>query len=307
MPKKGNEVTSDVTQWHRRFVASVRWRLTPAGLEVEGSGVERTPGEPKTVTRVWETFGQAINAAAQRHQVPAALIVATICTESGGRTDAVRQEPGWTSDQTTPHRVSVGLMQTLISTARAAAKDPGLDRRRLLDPATSINAGTAFIAQQRPATLLDPPVVAAAYNAGGVYEQHGAGNRWKMRQYPIGSGKHCDRFVRWFNDAVFVLDNHPLRPAVLQALNGPSQQQTPPPWSHTVSPHAGVIQERHRDCEAVRRWQQRMVERGWSLKVDGDFGPKSRDALLQLQRQAFPASTDHDGRLGPRSWQKSFS
>jgi hypothetical protein len=30
-----------------------------------------------------------------------------------------------------------------------------------------------------------------------------------MRQYPIGTSKHCDRFVKWFNDAVFVLERHP--------------------------------------------------------------------------------------------------
>jgi hypothetical protein len=26
------------------------------------------------------------------------------------------------------------------------------------------------------------------------------GNRWRMRQYPIGTPHHADRYVQWFND-----------------------------------------------------------------------------------------------------------
>jgi hypothetical protein len=26
-----------------------------------------------------------------------------------------------------------------------------------------------------------------------------------MRQFPIGTSAHCDRFIKFFNDAVFVL------------------------------------------------------------------------------------------------------
>ncbi len=64
----------------------------------------------------------------------------------------------------------------------------------------SIRAGTAYIAQQRGKTLFDPPKMACAYNAGSIIRNTGAENRWKMRQYPIGTSEHADRFVRWFND-----------------------------------------------------------------------------------------------------------
>jgi hypothetical protein len=36
----------------------------------------------------------------------------------------------------------------------------------------------------------------------------------QMRQYPIGTAEHCDRFVKWFNDAVTVLGDHSKRPSV---------------------------------------------------------------------------------------------
>jgi hypothetical protein len=132
--------------------------------------------------------------------VPAELIVATICTESGGKPTDERQEPGFSSYQQTPDRVSIGLMQTLISTARDTLGMPEIDHTWLLQADNSIRAGTAYIAQQAPRTQFDPPLVACAYNAGGIYEQDGAENRWRMRQYPIGTSHHADRFVQWFND-----------------------------------------------------------------------------------------------------------
>lgn len=105
-------------------------------------------------------------------------------------------------------------MQTLISTARSTLKDKSIDRNWLLVPDNSIKAGTCYIAEQTGKTGLDPPKVACAYNAGSIIRNTGPENRWKMKQYPIGSGEHCDRFVKWFNDAVAVLADHPNRPTI---------------------------------------------------------------------------------------------
>lgn len=203
----------NLTDFHG-YQNSVRWRLTPQGIEIQGTGIERTPGAPDTVTSIWERFSGPINAASERYGVPCVLIVATAATETGGVPWKVREEPGYKSDVSTPNKVSPGLMQTLISTARDAMNDPSIDRAWLLNPANSIMAGTAYIAQQKPKTEFDPPKAAAAYNAGGIYRQESKANRWKMRQFPIGTGEHCDRFVRWFNDAVAVLGSHPVRPTV---------------------------------------------------------------------------------------------
>lgn len=201
-----------LTDFHT-FEDSVRWRLTADGVEVDGSGVERTKGSPATVARVWETYADAINRTARARRVPCELIVATICTESGGKASAVRLEPGYKSDEATPGKVSPGLMQTLISTA-SEAMGRKVDRAWLLEPANSIEAGAVYIARQSKKTGFDPPLVAAAYNAGSLKYQDGRNNRWKLRQYPIGTSKHCDRFVQFFNDAVYVLSRHSTRPAL---------------------------------------------------------------------------------------------
>ena len=191
----------------------VTWQLSRDGLIVGGM-LDRTAGKLVTVPRVWRDFGDSICAYAKQYNVPVELIVATICAESGGNPVAFRNEPKWIDDDTTPEQVSVGLMQTLISTARETLRDPRIDRAALRDPDLSIRAGTAYIDRQRGATRLDPPLVACAYNAGSLKPNDGAANRWKLKQYPIGSGEHADRFVKWFNDCTaFMLEQPKAVPA----------------------------------------------------------------------------------------------
>ncbi|MCC6278462.1 MAG: transglycosylase SLT domain-containing protein [Oligoflexia bacterium] len=210
------------------FNNGTRWRLTRDGIEVEGSGVERTRGAPRTVGRVWDSYCEIINDIASQYRVPCELIIATICTESSGNPRAVREEPGFRSDSATPSRISAGLMQTLISTASDTLRQ-SVSREWLFEPRNSIKAGTAYIAFQSRVTEFDPPRVAAAYNAGGVKRNNGARNRWKMKQYPIGTGEHCDRFIKFFNDAVYVLKHHSVAPSVtiMDLLNAPIESSGP--------------------------------------------------------------------------------
>lgn len=199
---------------NHNFNGGVRWRLASDGIRIAGAAPETTRGEPQTVERVWRDFGRSIKAWAGRFDVPVELIVATICTETRGDSGVVREEPGFVSDEQTPHKVSPGLMQTLISTARESLGDDTVDREWLLDADNSIRAGTGYIARQRRKTKLDPPKVACAYNAGSVIANNGAGNRWKMRQFPIGTGKHADRFVEWFNDCFRLFGQRDIAPPV---------------------------------------------------------------------------------------------
>src|SRR5437879_6362056 len=135
-----------LTQFHG-YQDSVRWRMTALGIEIDGSGIERTKGAPITATRVWDAYAESINAMARAYRLPAALLVATICTESSGDPDAVRVEPGYASDDATPVKVSVGLMQTLVATARAVMR-MRVDRTWLRTPSNSIEAGTRYIFQE---------------------------------------------------------------------------------------------------------------------------------------------------------------
>jgi len=81
-------------------------------------------------------------------------------------------------------------------------KDPNLRLDDLLLPEVSIRAGAGYMWRQGRQTKFDVPLVAAAYNAGGVYYNGSPNNRWRVRQYPLNTSHHVDRFVRFFNAAL---------------------------------------------------------------------------------------------------------
>jgi hypothetical protein len=199
----------ELGQPHRIFPASVSWALTRDGISIDGAPPAGSGGQPVTATHVWQSYGASITRWCAELGVPVELVIALICTESSGKSDAVREEPGYVSDAETPARISAGLTQTLISTARMAMGMPSIDRAWLLDPDNAIRAGVTYVASQRGVTKFDPPVVGCAYNAGSVKLNDGAGNRWKMRQFPLGTGHYADRFVGFFNDCFTVLADAP--------------------------------------------------------------------------------------------------
>jgi len=207
--------TLDELKQLHRFKDSVAWQLAPEGLVIDQKRPPETSGnEPKTARKVWGSFRAPIEDWSEKLGVPVELIVATICTESGGDPAALREEPGYVSDDLTPGKISPGLMQTLISTARKTLRDDTIDRAWLLKPENSIRAGTAYIASQWTSTHFDPPKVACAYNAGEIYYNNSQENRWRMRQYPINSSAHADRYIKWFNDCFRVFEQDKISPKV---------------------------------------------------------------------------------------------
>jgi soluble lytic murein transglycosylase-like protein len=183
-------VTPAAQGFRKAFPGGVGWRTTPEGVIVEGETEPvGTIGAPNTVRRIWNDFGPIILKCAVDIGVPAELIVATIATESRGNKDATRTEPDG--------RQSVGLMQTLLGTASEVMERP-VTADELRDPETSITAGAKYIRKQRARTEFEPPLVAAAYNAGSLRETDK--NRWKL----VSTDEHVDRFCKFYNDAVRV-------------------------------------------------------------------------------------------------------
>jgi hypothetical protein len=193
----------------RRWNGGRVWRLTPDGVELQEApgAVMRSPGEPLSMRLYLALWGEEIRAAAAAENVPVALLLMTIATENGGahvdgqklRVLPARKEPGYRSDAKTPQRISVGPCHLLISTARAAMADPSIDRAWLEVPGNNIRAAARYIAQQRALTQLDPILVAAAYNAGGLYTS--TKNPWRLRS----TLNHLERAGRWYGDACAAL------------------------------------------------------------------------------------------------------
>lgn len=193
-------------QWRQQW-GGQRWRLTPLGIEVEHKGFLRTAGHPKTVIQIWDDYGELILHASYQTGAPVDMIVAMIPIEarrlSNGSFDprSDRKEPGYTSDEVTPHRRSPGLMQTLITTARRMAVDfsffpaEEVDTEMLFDPYYSLLLGAAYIKHQIDRYGEDPVLICGAYNAGSVKKSDE--NTWHIRTH---GPTRMDRYVAWFND-----------------------------------------------------------------------------------------------------------
>lgn len=110
-----------------------------------------------------DRWTDAIKSAAERYAVPYPLVQAIIAVESQFRPDAYRNEPQINDG-------SVGLMQILLRTAQAVGyhgeRGTGGQQTGLFSPATNIEYGTAYLAQQYHLAKEDAAAAASAYNGG---------------------------------------------------------------------------------------------------------------------------------------------
>jgi soluble lytic murein transglycosylase-like protein len=142
------EINDRIEEIRRRFVDSA----SKPTAEVESSARRIGFGEALQKAQTVRTvpcpsdLDAIISRSAERHGVPAAVIKAVVCTESGFRNDAVS-------------RVGAqGLMQLMPGTARALGVDP-------TDPEQNIDGGTKYLKRLIDKFgSLEPAL--AAYNAG---------------------------------------------------------------------------------------------------------------------------------------------
>ena len=201
---------------------------------VREPGIEyRTKGDPSTAWAALQDYGSAMREASRRFNVPVPVIFGMMAIEakrqgadrSHFNPRSLRLEPGYVSDEKTPNKVSPGLMQTLISTAREANAKSGLywdcgrsgierlTREDLFVPERSIMVGTAYMRMQidrkEPDEFGfdddDPVLLCSAYNAGSVRET--SSNPWHLMTY---GADRMDKFIAYHNDMVAVLAGVPV-------------------------------------------------------------------------------------------------
>jgi soluble lytic murein transglycosylase-like protein len=188
-----------------RHGESVSWRLGPAGVEIRDGGIAYDRHVAYRLARIapiWEKYGSAIEASAWKHNVPAELILAVIVEESSGDPLALRHYPGYRSDQMTPQRISIGLGQMLLSTARSITR-AAITRTWLIVPENAIELIALYLSDQYPITGFDPPLAAAAYNAGSFLVMNEPGNRWRLHNAP-----YIESFIAVSNAAQRHLEVH---------------------------------------------------------------------------------------------------
>lgn len=196
-------------------------------LEIDDDGAIRTRGEPRTMTLLLEEYGSAIVAASMMCHIPTAWIAGMIAIEADRVPGTLSFDPISIRDEdhaagdvdrelhdyrARPHRVSAGLMQTLLSTARSMNDQHGwfgddgplgasygpagsLDLADLCVPERSILLGTAYMRHQVDRYDADPILIVGAYNAGGLYET--SRNPWRIRTYGVD---RIPKFVAYHND-----------------------------------------------------------------------------------------------------------
>jgi len=176
----------------------------------------RTPGRPATVQRIYEEYGTMMKFILPMIRAKCSdldvtdnefirLVVMTIATETRGKggLESIRHEPGYKNDIESPHRVSAGLMQTLLSSAQKDLENDKLTVDHLLNPFVSIMAGMMYIANRIDLHQFDPVLLLATYNAGRpIYSYK---NPWHLRCYwHEGSAKcHIDWGLSRYNDFVY--------------------------------------------------------------------------------------------------------
>lgn len=91
----------------------------------------------------------------------------------------------------------------------------------------------------------------------------------------------------------------------------PAGSAPPFPWGHLdyigaprPDPHCHSGHYGPPDSDHVRTWQQRMLERGWRIVVDGDYGPASERACRAFQGEK---GLGVDGLVGPATWAAAWT
>jgi peptidoglycan hydrolase-like protein with peptidoglycan-binding domain len=79
-----------------------------------------------------------------------------------------------------------------------------------------------------------------------------------------------------------------------------------PPSGGTAPPlHVDYFGQSHNStCPDVQVWQAQMSGRGWTISVDGDFGPQSDNVCRQFQSEK---GLSVDGMVGPDTWGATWS
>ena len=263
----------DSADFHSRF-GGQEWRYTDRGIFLRSAPDTplRTHGEPDTCNAILSIYGQDIFNASMTHGVPPELIVMTIATESaadrpvnftGPRT--FRWEPGVQVTDVSPQTMgdySAGPMQTLATTARdiirrlhlphdpfgsapyfATQPVPAPASNPLYGGALNIDLGAAEIKSRLGLTGLDPILVAAAYNSGGLRETDA--NVWRLRT----QGDHLDRASKWFGDACFILAALRRGAPASAAAAGSQQANQGAATSHTFDITGLTIDEAEEESE----------------------------------------------------------
>jgi peptidoglycan hydrolase-like protein with peptidoglycan-binding domain len=74
--------------------------------------------------------------------------------------------------------------------------------------------------------------------------------------------------------------------------------------THPPFPGRLITQPPPMKGEDVKTWQNRMHQRGWKIKVDSIYGPKSENVCRAFQAEK---KLKVDGIVGPKTWDAAWT
>lgn len=121
----------------------------------------------------------------------------------------------------------------------------------------------------------------------------------------VWEGNHHDQFEMVHRDWTYVLgfghepydDVAPTVPSIPSAPEAPHVPAFPGRFLQLTSPWM--------TGEDIRVWQEQMHTRGWTIDVDGEYGPQSRGVCVRFEKNKD--LTVDSGIVGPQVWTCAFT
>lgn len=151
--------------------------------------------------------------------------------------------------------------------------------------------------------IRDPRVTYVIFNRK-IYNRARAAEGWRPYRGDNPHTQHCHISIR-------VQSRSDARAWAWASLTGgapaPDAPPEPAPSGGSRAGNGtgwpGVVLRQGSRGELVRRVQQQLRARGWTIDVDGDFGPATRRTVRQFQARH---GLEDDGIVGRRTWTAIF-
>ena len=132
------------------------------------------------------------------------------------------------------------------------------------------------------------------------------------------SNSITDKGLAWHGLGGSAWGNHPSCPGdkrksqmsqIIQLAQGQTPTPTPPVTPTPTAPplhvdYFGPAYGHNYQCADVKTWQNKMSQRGWTIGVDGIYGPQSESVCRQFQSEK---ALGVDGKVGPITWNATWT
>lgn len=131
-------------------------------------------------------------------------------------------------------------------------------------------------------------------------QAHGAGTEIKGHRDGYATSCPGEPLYRWVQAGAPRPGGGPAPAPVPAPVPQPAPQPSGPAWPGEYL----RVQSPMLHDDNVRTWQQRMADRGWSIAVDGWYGPASANVARQFQAEK---GLTQDGIVGPQTWNAAWT